>query len=232
MRLRPKRDLSLVLAALGAAGITVFIALAAQVLKGPHLALDESLLLALRQPLDRSDPIGPPWLEDAARDITALGSTTVLICVALAAAGQLALRRKWRTILFLAVTIGGGLLLNSLMKIGFDRPRPDLVPHNTSVYTASFPSGHAMLSAVVYLSLGALLMRLESRRRLRIYIMSVAVFLTFMVGLSRIYLGVHWPSDVLAGWLGGATWALFCWLAAGCLQQRGQMEGQSQDGPE
>lgn len=225
----PKRELTLMLAAICAAGVAAFIALAAAVLAGPHLALDEKLLLALRQPTELSDPLGPPWLEEAARDVTALGSTTVLSWLALMAAGHLALRRKWRSMLFLVVAVGGGILLNNLLKIGFDRPRPDLVPHSTSVYTASFPSGHAMLSAVVYLSIGVLLMRLESRRALRLYIMSIAVFLTFMVGLSRVYLGVHWPSDVLAGWMAGTVWALFCWLAAGFLQSRGKMEGQSQD---
>lgn len=226
-----KQESSLMLIALCAAGITAFIALAGVVLEQPHLPLDEKLLLALRQPLDLSDPIGPPWLEEAARDVTALGSITVLTWVSLMAAGHLALRRKWRSMLFLVVSVGGGVLLNNVLKAGFDRPRPDLVPHITSVYTASFPSGHAMLSAVVYLSIGVLLMRLESRRALRLYIMSIAVFLTFMVGASRVYLGVHWPSDVLAGWVAGASWALFCWIAAGFLQRRGKMEGQSPTRP-
>lgn len=223
----PRRQITLVLSTLCALGAAAFIALAGVVLEGPQLVLDEKLLLALRHPLDHSDPIGPGWLEEAARDVTALGSTTILTAVALMAAGHLALRQKWRSVVFLLATVGGGVLLNNLLKIGFGRPRPDLVPHDIAVYTASFPSGHAMLSAVVYLSLGALLMRLESRRALRIYIMSLAILLTVMVGISRVYLGVHWPSDVLAGWLAGATWALFCWLAAGFLQSRGALEAES-----
>lgn len=215
-----------VLAAICLVGFWAFIILARQVLGSPDHTLDEQLLLAMRDPIDRSLPLGPAWLAEAARDVTALGSTVVLTWVTLIAAGHLALRRKWRSTLYLLVTVVGGLLLSQLLKMGFDRPRPDLVPHSTRVFTASFPSGHAMLSAVVYLTLGALLMRLESRRRLRVYIMSIAIFMAVVVGLSRVYLGVHWPSDVLAGWMAGATWALFCWLGAGYLHSRGQLEGE------
>lgn len=219
-----RNDSMPLLAALCFAGGWAFMTLAGLVMEGPQHALDERLLLAMRDPGDLSTPVGPAWLPEAARDVTALGSTVILTWVTLMAAGHLALRRKWRSMLYVLVTVGGGLLLSQLLKMGFDRPRPDLVPHNTTVFTASFPSGHAMLSAVVYLTLGALLMRLESRRRLRIYIMSVAIFLAVVVGLSRIYLGVHWPTDVLAGWLAGATWALLCWLGARFLQARGQLE--------
>ena len=107
-----------------------------------------------------------------------------------------------------------GAVLSSLLKLGFDRPRPDLVPHLTHVYSASFPSGHAMVSAVVYLTLGTLLTRIVSGIWLKIFVMAVAVLLTGLIGLSRLYLGVHWPSDVLAGWAAGAAWALVWWTVA------------------
>jgi undecaprenyl-diphosphatase len=116
------------------------------------------------------------------------------------------------------------MLLSTLLKLGFERPRPDLVPHAVVVYTASFPSGHAMLSAVTWLTLGALLMRVEPRRRVKAYVLALAVLTTLLVGASRIYLGVHWPTDVLAGWCIGAAWALMCWLAALWLQRRGRVE--------
>ncbi len=117
-----------------------------------------------------------------------------------------------------------GTIVSQLLKIGFARPRPDLVPYGTEVFTASFPSGHAMMSAVVYLTLGALLARTESRRRVKSYVMAIAAVLTLLVGLSRIYLGVHWPSDVVAGWALGAGWAAFAWLVMLWLQGRGKVE--------
>jgi undecaprenyl-diphosphatase len=122
-------------------------------------------------------------------------------------------------------SVGGGALLSILLKLMIDRARPDLVPHLADAYTASFPSGHAMLSAVVYLTLGALLSRVEGAARVKIYVLTVAVFLTFVIGISRVYLGVHWPTDVLAGWCAGAAWATLCWRVALALQRRGEVEG-------
>ena len=207
-----------------AALLSGFVALAGEVLEGDTQALDRLLLLSLRNPADLADPIGPSWVEEMARDITALGSMTVLILIALAAVGFLLLLEKRGAPLFLMASVGGGILLSTLLKLGIDRARPDLVPHGQTVYTASFPSGHSMLSAVVYLTLGALLARFVPRRRLKAYVLVIAILLTLMVGMSRVYLGVHWPTDVLAGWTAGAAWALLCWLVAAWLQSRGAVE--------
>jgi undecaprenyl-diphosphatase len=215
--------------ALAAAAVWVFAELADDVLEGETHAFDEWVLLALRSAGDRSDPLGPSWLEELMRDITALGSTGILTFVTLAVAGFLALDRKSHAALFLMVAVGGGMLLSTGLKMGFDRPRPDLVPHGAIVYTASFPSGHSMLAAVVYLTLGALLARVQPRRVLKLYLLGLAILLTVAVGMSRIYLGVHWPTDVLAGWTVGAAWALFCWAAALWLQRRGQVESPGPD---
>lgn len=201
-----------------------FVELAGDVVEGDTHALDSAILLSMRNPADVTDPLGPPWFEEAARDITGLGGYTVLTIMTLGAVLYLLLARKRAAAFFVVAAIVGGMLLSTGLKLGFERPRPDLVPHATQVYTASFPSGHAMLSAVVYLTLGSLLTRLQQRRRIKAFFIGMAVFLTLLVGASRIYLGVHWPSDVLAGWCVGAAWASLCWFIALQLQRRGQVE--------
>lgn len=214
------------LISLACAGFFVwaFIALADEVREGETHAFDSALLLSLRNPQNLADPIGPSWLEEAARDITGLGGHTVLTIITIAAVAYLLMAGKRGAALLVVVAVVGGTLLSTGLKLGFERPRPDLVPHGARIYTASFPSGHAMLSAVTFLTLGALLTRVQESRRIRAFIMGLAVAMTLLVGASRIYLGVHWPSDVLAGWSVGAAWASLCWFVALQLQRRGQVE--------
>jgi undecaprenyl-diphosphatase len=131
---------------------------------------------------------------------------------------------KRRSALLVAGSIALGTILSTILKLVFDRPRPDLVPHGMDVYTLSFPSSHAMMSALVYLTLGALLARTQKSVRLRIYLLVCAILLTFLIGVSRLYLGVHWPTDVLAGWAVGSCWALLSWLVARWLQRKGPVE--------
>ncbi len=207
-----------------AAGLFAFAELADAVVEGETRAFDQALLLSLRSAADPSDPLGPRWLEEMMRDFTALGGVGVLSAVTLAVVGYLVLTRKRHAAATVAVAVMSGLVLSQALKWGFARPRPDLVPHGQTVYTQSFPSGHAMLSAVVYLTLGALLARTQPRRRVKLYFLAVAGVLTMVVGVSRVYLGVHWPTDVLAGWAVGAGWALLCWLAMLWLQRRGRVE--------
>jgi undecaprenyl-diphosphatase len=213
------------------AAIWVFAMLADEMMEGGTHGFDEWLLLALRNPLDRSDPLGPGWIEELGRDFTALGGVGVLTMLTLIVVGYLALLRKYSAALLVLASVGGGLLLSTLLKFGFDRPRPDLVPHGSIVYTASFPSGHSMMSAVTYLTLGALLARIQKKARVKAYLLLCSILLTVLVGLSRVYLGVHWPTDVLAGWTAGAAWALICWLIARWLQQRGHIEEDLEDAP-
>jgi undecaprenyl-diphosphatase len=191
-----------------------FIEILDEVVEGETRSIDEAILLGFRVPGNPADPIGEPWFEEAMRDITALGSAPTLVIAVLAVVGFLMLSKAWRPAIFTLVASGGGLIVSSLLKYTVDRPRPDLVPHGNLIYTTSFPSGHSMMSAVVYLTLAALVARLIERRRLKGYALGVAVILTLLIGVSRIYLGVHWPSDVLAGWVAGAAWALGCWLIA------------------
>lgn len=211
---------ALVLALLMATAAWGFIALADAVAEGGTRSVDTALLLALRDPGDRTDPLGPPWVEEMFRNFSALGSVAVLLFMSLSIAGFLALQRKSHELLLLAVAVCGGLLLNHALKAGFDRPRPDLVPHGDYVTTASFPSGHSMMAIITYLTLGALLARITPDRRTKLYVLAVAIVLSFLIGLSRVYLGVHWPSDVAAGWMAGAAWALLWWLIARWLQRR------------
>ena len=181
--------------------------------------LDEGLLYALRTS-DPADPIGPRWLENIVTEITALGGFGVLALVTVLAAGFLLTQKKWLDAAMLLIATVGGTAISEGLKVGFSRPRPDLVAHAVDVTSMSFPSGHAMLSAVTYLTLGAMLARTQSQRRARAYILGAAVLLTLIIGASRIYLGVHWPTDVLAGWCLGAAWALLCWFAATLLAPR------------
>ena len=204
-----------------------FFALADEVSEGDTLRLDRSILLALRNPANLADPIGPSWFEEVARDFTGLGGHAILGLATIGTMLYLAMTRRRGAALFVLASIGGGMVLSAALKLGFDRPRPDLVPHGARVYTASFPSGHAMLSAVTYLTLGALLARFHALRRVKLFFLGFAMGLTVLVGLSRIYLGVHWPSDVLAGWCVGAAWAGLCWYGALLLQRRGSVEGEA-----
>ncbi len=185
----------------------------------PH-AFDTEILLAFRQAGHPDVPLGPLWLQGAMRDITSLGSSTVLTLIVTAVIVYLLLIRKAGTALFVLLAVVGGQILSTLLKAGIDRPRPDLVSHLVNETSLSFPSGHAMLSAVTYLTLGSLAARFLPGRTTKIFVLCLAVLTTLLVGVSRVYLGVHWPSDVLAGWCAGFAWAMLCWLVARALQRR------------
>jgi undecaprenyl-diphosphatase len=187
-------------------------------------AFDRRLLLAFREAPDSAEPIGPHWLQAGARDVTALGSFAVLGIVLIAVVGYLLLTGTRVAAWLMLGAVLGGVTLNSLLKLFFARPRPELVAPAVKVYTASFPSGHAAISAITYLTLAALLARTTTSWRIRIYFVSIGILLTFLIGLSRVYLGVHYPTDVLAGWCVGSAWALGCWAVMTRLQRRGQAE--------
>lgn len=205
--------------------IVGFAWLGSEVARGNPLAIDRWLLLRLRSVSDPALSIGPRWLSQAMVDLTALGGGTVLTLVTLLVAGYLAARRKLALAIFVASSIGAGALLTALLKTLFARARPDIVPHLVEVGSASFPSGHAMNSATVYLTGAALLASAEPSRRVRIFLMAAALMLTLLIGASRVFLGVHFPTDVLAGWSVGIAWAVLASWVAARLQRRHAIEG-------
>jgi undecaprenyl-diphosphatase len=205
-------------------GLWVFVRIADAMREAKTQSFDDWVLLALRKPGDPSTPIGPWWVKEVARDLTGLGGMTVLGLIVTAAALFLAICRAFHAMLFLLAATLGGLAINVLLKESFGRERPNLVQHLSDVMTSSFPSGHSLMSSVVYLTIGTLLARLVERPVLKVYIISVALVLTFLVGVSRVFMGVHYPTDVLAGWTAGLTWAILCWLVARWLQRRGAVE--------
>lgn len=213
---------------LASGGVWAFVELADEVQEGGDAhAMDERLILSLRDPQDLDDPVGPKWFEEMVRDITALGGVAVIILVAVTALVMLWVLGERREAALLLAALLGGFVLSMTMKNFFDRPRPDLTAHGSYVYTKSFPSGHAMVAASVYLTLGVVLAELVRPRALKMFLLLMAIFLTLAIGASRVYLGVHWPTDVLAGWAGGAAWALACWLVFRALHLRRIRIGQT-----
>jgi undecaprenyl-diphosphatase len=205
------------------AGLWCFIVIADEVFEGDTQSFDDWAVKALRKPDDLKDPIGPPWLEEIGRDLTALGGIVVLTIVTLVIAGFLWLSGKRREVWLLVAATLGGVAIASIFKVAFDRPRPNLVPHLSHVETSSFPSGHSMMAAIVYLTLGTVVAEVVTTKRLKFYCVAVAITIVLLVGVSRVYLGVHYPTDVLAGWSAGLVWAMLCWLVARML--RGKSAG-------
>ena len=196
------------------------LALTGNVMEGDTQQFDERILRALRDPDNPAQPIGPAWMKFVALDITALGGSTVLGLTVLAVCGYLLLYGMYRNAIFVVVATVGGAVMNAVLKGLFARERPSVVPHLRDAVGLSFPSGHAMTSAIVYLTLGALLMHLAKRPLEKWYCISLAMTATFLVGASRVYLGVHYPTDVMAGWLIGLSWALVFWLLERAIEKR------------
>ncbi len=214
----------LLVSLLVAGGIWSFIELAEEVMEGETRHIDKWIILAFRNPADLSDPLGPKWFEGMMRDITALGSMFFLLALSVSVVGFLLLQKKKGMAIYTTAAVSGGLLLSTVLKHTFNRSRPELVSHMAYAMSTAFPSGHSMMSAVVFFTLGGLLARYTSQKRLKVYILSLAILATLLVGISRVYLGVHWPTDVLAGWTAGSSWALLCWVVAFLLQRWGRVE--------
>lgn len=211
----------LLLALAVVAALLAFTLIASQVSSGTTKGFDEAVLMALRRADNPSVTIGPAWVEGTALELTALGSAGVLAAVVTAVAGYLTIERRFALLIVTLASTLGGWTLSYYLKEIFARHRPTVVPHLQSASSPSFPSGHAMLSAVVYLTLGVMLARSTKDRRLRIYFVVTAMVLTFIVGMTRIFIGVHYPTDVLGGWVAGSFWALLCAFLERALERRG-----------
>lgn len=207
-----------ILLALSAAGLWSFAELLDEVQEGETKSFDSAILMAMRTP--ENAPIGPDVLHEVMRDFTALGGIAVLTLITVFVAGFLILKRNTATALFLLAAVGTGILASTLFKEIVDRARPDLVPHGSYVSTASFPSGHSMMATLVYLTLAIVIARGQKQRRVKAYVISIACGLALAVGVSRVYLGVHWPTDVLAGWALGSGWAIGAYAIAAALERK------------
>ena len=206
---------------IGAIGLAAFMEIAGDVSEGDSQAFDQAVLAALRPyASDPSRPWGPWWLKEAAADITSLGGISVLGLFALVVIVFLLTQRKWLSSLLLALGLAGGVMLSEGLKAVFERERPPMTAQAVDTLNASFPSGHALLSTVFYLSVGVMLTRAFPRRRFKAFVLGVGILLALLVGLTRIYLGAHWASDVFAGWAVGAAWAMALWLVSYAVSRR------------
>lgn len=212
-------SLLLLIFAVLASGALAFAAISDMTDEEEGRAFDTGVLQFFHPHADPADPIGPQWLDHAMYDVTALGSIAVLGLITLIAGGFLVMRSQLVKGAALAGGLIGGIFLSETLKAVFERTRPPEAYRAAEALNHSFPSGHALLSTVVYLTLGVMLARSVSRKRLRAYILGVAMLLALLVGVSRVYLGVHWATDVLAGWCVGAMWAAVCWIAANATEQ-------------
>jgi len=200
-------DRTVILLLMTAAGGFVFFSLMALLVQTHQTVyFDDLLLTSMRRATDLAKPVGPPVLLNVAKDITALGDYTVLTLVTILTLGYCLMTRYYTAFFMVFVAVNSGDLLMVLLKDIFRRQRPEIVPHLVEAAYTSFPSGHAMMSAIVYLTIGAILARIEARKAVKIYLIAAFALLSLLIGISRVFLGVHYPSDVIAGWLAGITW--------------------------
>lgn len=197
-----------------AVALLVVVRLGSEIREDGTSGFDTWALLSLRQPGNLGVPIGPAWLQPVFVDITALGGVTALTLLTVSVVGYLLVAKKWLNAALIATATISGSLIGQTLKLSFARARPTIVPHFVEIHSLSFPSGHATNSAVVFLTLGSMLAQVQDTRSTRIYVVAIAILLTILIGISRVYNGVHWPTDVIAGWAIGGSWALFWWVIA------------------
>lgn len=196
------------------AGLAIFVVLSVWVTGGYTEIIDERIFLGLRDPLELAGTGRSLWLRETAADLTALGGYPVLVFAGFLILVALLVAGERRAALFLILTLTSGSAVSSGLKLWFDRPRPDLVDHLDQTFTSSFPSAHAMVSMVGWIAFAMISSRFLSQAALRRFVFGAALCIALIIGITRIYLGVHWPSDVLAGWAAGLAWVSLCWLIA------------------
>ena len=197
--------------------LLLFVAIAAAVSLNATMGFDRAVLLSLREPSDPGRPLGPAWVAEAIRDLTSLGSVLVVFLFAGILSGYWLVTRNTRAAVLLLGSAGGALLLNNVLKQVFDRPRPDAILQSARIFSSGFPSGHAAISCATYFS-AALLIASSAPGNGRAFLMWAAALVVAAIGLSRIYLGLHYPTDVVAGWCVGALWILIWHRLSGALR--------------
>jgi undecaprenyl-diphosphatase len=185
---------------------TGFVAMALLVASGRGAAFDAAGLRIWREGPGLAVPHGPHWLIEAVRDYTALGGALRHLFAVAAIMALLFLKLRREAVLF-GITVIAGLLGEVLLKAVFARPRPTIVPHLMEAAGSSFPSGHSFNAAIVYIAMALAFAAISPCRSVRWTMIVGAMALTLLIALSRVWLGVHYPSDAIAGWLGGAGWA-------------------------
>jgi undecaprenyl-diphosphatase len=195
-------------------GLMGFLIIAGIVMRGSADDIDLQILRSLRDPVNPHKPIGPEWLFEGMRDITSLGGATVVFLITLISVGYFLLQKEYTLLILILVATIGGAILDLELKEYFARVRPSVIPRLVDVKSYGFPSGHSMMSTIVYFSLASLMIRIQGQRLYKIFVLSVAFSLTFIIGVSRVYLGVHYPTDVIAGWSLGLAWASLCWYVS------------------
>lgn len=200
--------------------VWAFLSVAEEVGEGETDQVDRALLLSLREAGDPNDPIGPRWFEEAMRDITALGGFTLLTVAVIVGTLMLIFHDRRREAAVFALTVILAQVSSEVLKAIYDRARPDLVTHGGYAYSQSFPSGHSTMAAATFFTLATVVASVEARKRTKALIYGLAITFVVLVGVSRVYLGVHWPTDVVGGWALGAVWALLAWIVLGLLRVR------------
>jgi undecaprenyl-diphosphatase len=185
-----------------------------EVIEGDTVRIDEGVLNWL-------NGHATPALDQAALEITALGNTLVILVLVATAVALLVLLQQRAYALLLTLAVAGVAVITPFLKAIFDRPRPQLFEWRVhyQLTSAAYPSGHATMSMVTFLTIAYIIYRLSRVKPPAAF----AAFIVILIGVSRLNLGVHYPSDVLAGYVVGFVWAVFCALAIEIVARRNQL---------
>lgn len=194
--------------------LILFLILTAAVSFNLTLSFDKTVLLSLRNKNNLSVPLFNTWLLPLMRGITFLGNSDSVTVITFLLAVYLIVKKEFGLLGIILAAIISGSLIDLFLKWYFARNRPEIVPHLVTAYYYSFPSGHAFISAVLYPAVAIIFIRITDNITVKTYITVITVLLVLLIGFSRIYLGVHFPSDVIAGWLIGLCWSSWLWILA------------------